>query len=190
MSTNKNVLSDWALAHRYDEFHNVIWTDETTVQLECHRRFCCRKRGQKPRYKPRPKHPTKVHVWAGISWSGTTKICIFDGIMNAEMYVDILDRCLVPFCQQVYPDGHRFMQDNDPKHTSRRAKKFFEDNNINWWRTPPESPDANPIENLWHELKVRITTHILLACTSILFCFSGLTDPCDGESNSNLITCH
>ena len=45
------------------------------------------------------------------------------------------------------------MQDNDPKHTSRRAKKFFEDN-INWWRTPPGSPDANPIENLWHELKV------------------------------------
>ena len=24
---------------------------------------------------------------------------------------------------------------------------------INWWRTPPELPDANPIENLWHELK-------------------------------------
>ena len=22
-----------------------------------------------------------------------------------------------------------------------------------WWKTPPESPDANPIENVWHELK-------------------------------------
>ena len=151
---NKQKRMEWALAHRSDTFHDVIWSDETTVQLECHRRFCCRKQGQKPRYKPRPKHPTKVHVWAGISWNGSTKICIFDGIMNAERYVDILGRCLVPFCQQVYPDGHRFMQDNDPKHTSRRAQKFFEDNSINWWRTPPESPDANPIENLWHELKV------------------------------------
>lgn len=151
---NKQKRLDWAMAHRNDDFHDVIWSDETTVQLESHRRFCCRKRGQKPRYKPRPKHPTKVHVWAGISWNGSTKVCIFDGIMNAEMYVDILSRCLVPFCQQVYPGGHRFMQDNDPKHTSRRAQKFFEDNNINWWRTPPESPDANPIENLWHELKV------------------------------------
>ncbi len=45
------------------------------------------------------------------------------------------------------------MQDNDPKHTSRVGKKFFEDNSVNWWKTPPESPDANPIENLWHELK-------------------------------------
>ena len=45
------------------------------------------------------------------------------------------------------------MQDNDPKHTSRRAATFFEEEGVNWWRTPPESPDMNPIENLWHELK-------------------------------------
>ena len=81
-----------------------------------------------------------------ITLNSTTKICIFDGIMNAEMYIYILSRCLVPFGQEVYPGGHRFMQDNNPKHTSRRAQKFFEDNNINWWRTLPESPDANPIE--------------------------------------------
>ncbi len=24
---------------------------------------------------------------------------------------------------------------------------------VNWWATPPESPNCNPIENLWHELK-------------------------------------
>ena len=44
------------------------------------------------------------------------------------------------------------MQD-DPKHTSRLVKGFFDSNVVNWWRTPPESPNANPIENLWHEPK-------------------------------------
>ena len=45
------------------------------------------------------------------------------------------------------------MQDNDPKHTSRRARAFFEENNKKLWRTPLVNPDLNPIENLWHELK-------------------------------------
>lgn len=100
-----------------------------------------------------PKHPTKVHVWAGISWRGRTGICIFEGNMNAPLYTAILEGTLKPFIDGTYPDGHRFMQDNDPKHTSRYAANFMVDNNINWWKTPPESPDLNPIENLWHELK-------------------------------------
>ncbi len=45
------------------------------------------------------------------------------------------------------------MQDNDPKHTSRFAQQFMMSTGVNWWATPPESPDCNPIENLWHELK-------------------------------------
>ena len=45
------------------------------------------------------------------------------------------------------------MQVNDPKHCSRLARAFYEKESINWWPTPPESPDLNPIENLWHELK-------------------------------------
>ena len=60
---NKHKCHVWALALRSDTFHDVIWSDETTVQLECHCRFCCRKQEQKPRYKPRPKYPTEVHVW-------------------------------------------------------------------------------------------------------------------------------
>jgi len=101
----------------------------------------------------RAKHPVKVHVWAGISLRGPTKICIFDGVMDAVLYVDILRTTLLPFIAENYPSGHRFMQDNDPKHTSRLAASFFAENGINWMRTAPESPDINPIENVWHELK-------------------------------------
>ena len=69
------------------------------------------------------------------------------------MYTSILQEYLVLFIRDVYPDGHKFIQDNDSKHTSRHAQAFFTENEINWWKTPPESPDANLIENLWHELK-------------------------------------
>ena len=73
--------------------------------------------------------------------------------MNAPLYTMILDSTLVPFLETAYPDGHRFMQDNDPEHKSRYAQQFMEEKGINWWKTPAESPHINPIEKLWHELK-------------------------------------
>ena len=32
-------------------FADVVWTDETSIQLETHCRFCCRKRGERPSHK-------------------------------------------------------------------------------------------------------------------------------------------
>ena len=50
---NKEKRLTWCQENLNADFSDVIWTDETTVQLENHRRFCHRKRGQKPRPKPR-----------------------------------------------------------------------------------------------------------------------------------------
>lgn len=86
-----------------------------------------------PKPKPRPKHPTKVHVWGGISVRGVTPLVIFDGIMTAVTYGTILKEALVPFISSTYPESHRFMQDNDPKHTSRYIQDLLVEEGVNWW---------------------------------------------------------
>ena len=66
----------------------------------------------------------------------------------------------MPFINNVYPNGHRFVQDNDPKHVSRSTKEFMTTNGINHWVTPPESPDMNPIENMWAALKHHLSRYV------------------------------
>ena len=75
---------------------------------------------------------------------GRTGICIFDGIMDRWLYTDILEHTLLPFVRDVYDTNHRFMQDNNPKHTSNHGKEFMDSNAIYWWKTPAESPDFKP----------------------------------------------
>ena len=80
--------------------------------------------------------------------------------MLCHTYVNILEQILLPMIQALYQNGHRFVQDNDPKHMLRLAQQFFHEKGVNWWCTPPESPDCKPIENLWLELKEHLRREV------------------------------
>ena len=136
-----------------EDFSDVIFSDECSIQLEHHGRLCFRKSKELRKLKPRPKHPSKLHVSGAISTRGAACIVIFTGIMDAIRFGQILDTSLAPFIRECFPDGHRFQMDNDPKHRSKYIDDYFERNEINWWPTPPESPDTNLIENMWGSLK-------------------------------------
>ena len=81
--------------------------------------------------------------------------------MDATFYVkEILEKTLLPFIESRFPNGHRFQQDNDPKQRSRLTQAF---NRLEWNQLvedTTESPDLNPIELIWHELKHFLCTHV------------------------------
>jgi len=84
---------------------------------------------------------------------------MFSGIMNADRLVTIYEAGLLPFIRERFQDSHRLYQDNDPKHSSKKIEKFFEEKGVNWWYSPPESPDLNPIELVWGSMKQYLRTH-------------------------------
>ena len=76
--SNKQKRFEWCkkMIDEKEDFHDVIWTDESTVMVDPYSRKCYRKEGQPRKLKAKPKHPAKVHVWGGYR-----RIIIVSGIL-------------------------------------------------------------------------------------------------------------
>ncbi|KAJ4437567.1 hypothetical protein ANN_17712 [Periplaneta americana] len=149
-----------AVVHQDFDWRNVIFSDEVIVSnsnnstalvycMNGHRKDECFVR------QINKSGCMRVTSWGWISYDGAGLLARIHGRFTAEAYKHILANVMIPSTQKRYPEGTLFFQqDNHPIHTANQIQRWFtrrrDVDPVDW---PPNSPDMNPIQNLWAAVK-------------------------------------
>ena len=150
-----------------DDWKRVIWSDETKIN-----RFGAD--GRQWVWKRPSNVLTDQHIQPTVKFGGGSMMVLgcmtangvnfatrIDGRMDSSLYISILDDELRQTVEYYHLDWDYivFQHDIDSKHTSTLMRNWLDENEIETLQWPAQSPDLNPIENLWDHIKWKLSAY-------------------------------
>jgi hypothetical protein len=166
---HKKDRLDWAWEHLFwtdEQWDSILWTDETWVNPGKHKKiYVTRKIGEEEQHSDcvEARYQRKIGwmFWGSISGKYGRHTGLFWEKhwekINAGSYSGII----IPRVEEIlreYPEL-RFQQDNAKGHAAKFTQKVFRAIGITPIFWPANSPDLNPIETVWDEMKDYIEKH-------------------------------
>ncbi|CAG8622737.1 2203_t:CDS:2, partial [Scutellospora calospora] len=98
--------------------------------------------------------------WGCFSWFGVGPLVPLKSSANGVSHLEILQKYALPTIKKFPANNNRdypiLVQDNARPHNVKEVQKFLNSNKVHVMKWLPQSPDLNPIENLWAEVKQSI----------------------------------
>ena len=142
----------FAMKNQHTDWSKVLFSDESRFQIDANNAKIWMSKA-KPKFLQQKKYPGSMMVWGGISKEYKTDLIHCEGSIDALYYQKVLDMGLVKFKIKKMI----FQQNGATPHTAKSTKAFLKAKKIkileDW---PPNSPDLNPIENLWAVMKQEV----------------------------------
>jgi transposase len=140
----------------------VMFSDESLFKQFDDKKQFVRYESGANRYDPKytlktVKHAPHIMVWGAFSAKGPGPLIFLPAgqMMNGTTYLHLLQENL-PQALQAH-NCTKFQQDSAPCHTSRIVKTWMQQQIFQVLPWPGNSPDINPIENLWNVIKQRLS---------------------------------
>jgi transposase len=157
-----DAVSKW-IYWPVDKYKKIIWSDECRFCLDGSDGNQKVIRPVNTRFddanitKTRKFKGGSVMVWGCISYYGVGKLVVVDETLNATRYTQLLaEKLHRSATKMAFSNDFIFQQDNAPCHKAAHTMRFFKENEIKVLEWPAQSPDLNPIENLWAYMKKKL----------------------------------
>jgi hypothetical protein len=123
---------------------NIIWTDETTVELFVRNTLCVEKKGTAHQHQnliPTIKYGGEsIIAWGCFAASGHGQLAIIDEKMNSQVYQDILQGNVRLSVRQLKLNSSWVMQqDTDRKHRCKSTTEWLQQKKIHLLEWPSQS---------------------------------------------------
>lgn len=149
MEASEEKRVEYQEAIKYIPLEKLVYIDESGIEMTICKDKCWSPKGAPILEKTSGKYYERTNIIAGLRKNKAIAPMVFNGSCNTKLFEGWVEKFLI---KELEP-GQYVVMDNASFHKSQKTKDLIESVGCQIIFLPPYSPDLNPIEKFWANMK-------------------------------------